>query len=62
MNRLLGPLHCMGFARHNSQEDVFADCRGLIGSAVDGFNVTVCGPQAVRNVSEWMGAMRESFV
>jgi len=29
------------FDEHNSQEDVFADCRGLIGSAVDGFNVTV---------------------
>lgn len=29
--------------RHNSQEDVFADCRGLIASAVDGFNVTVWG-------------------
>ena len=32
-------------ARHNSQEDVFADCRGLIGSAVDGFNVTVPWPR-----------------
>ena len=31
------------FDEHNSQEDVFADCRGLIASAVDGFNVTVCG-------------------
>lgn len=29
------------FDEHNSQEDVFADCRGLIASAVDGFNVTV---------------------
>ncbi|CAE7527277.1 KIN14E [Symbiodinium natans] len=29
------------FDEHNTQEDVFADCRGLIGSAVDGFNVTV---------------------
>eukprot|EP00434_Breviolum_minutum_P003497 symbB.v1.2.003073.t3/scaffold169.1/size288995/1 len=26
------------FDEHNSQEDVFADCRGLIASAVDGFN------------------------
>ncbi|CAL1156859.1 unnamed protein product, partial [Cladocopium goreaui] len=31
------------FDEHNSQEDVFADCRGLIASAVDGFNVTVWG-------------------
>jgi len=31
------------YPRHNSQEDVFADCRGLIASAVDGFNVTVWG-------------------
>eukprot|EP00931_Biecheleriopsis_adriatica_P080223 TRINITY_DN5357_c0_g1_i1.p1 TRINITY_DN5357_c0_g1~~TRINITY_DN5357_c0_g1_i1.p1 ORF type:complete len:1397 (+),score=386.71 TRINITY_DN5357_c0_g1_i1:437-4192(+) len=29
------------FDERNSQEDVFADCRGLIGSAVDGYNVTV---------------------
>eukprot|EP00930_Biecheleria_cincta_P023564 TRINITY_DN17016_c0_g1_i1.p1 TRINITY_DN17016_c0_g1~~TRINITY_DN17016_c0_g1_i1.p1 ORF type:complete len:1264 (-),score=307.06 TRINITY_DN17016_c0_g1_i1:30-3821(-) len=29
------------FDERHSQEDVFADCRGLIGSAVDGFNVTV---------------------
>lgn len=29
--------------RHSSQEDVFADCRGLMASAVDGFNVTVLG-------------------
>lgn len=29
------------FDEHSSQEDVFADCRGLMASAVDGFNVTV---------------------
>jgi len=29
------------FNEHSTQEDVFADCRGLIGSTVDGFNVTV---------------------
>lgn len=29
------------FDEHNSQEDVFADCRGLVSSAVDGYNVTV---------------------
>lgn len=29
------------FNEHNTQEDVFADCRSLVSSAVDGYNVTV---------------------
>ncbi|CAE8592400.1 unnamed protein product [Polarella glacialis] len=29
------------FDEHSTQEDVFADCRALVGSCVDGFNVTV---------------------
>jgi len=29
------------FDGHNTQEDVFAECRGLVSSAIDGFNVTI---------------------
>mmetsp|Transcript_14426 Transcript_14426/g.31243 ORF Transcript_14426/g.31243 Transcript_14426/m.31243 type:complete len:693 (+) Transcript_14426:1-2079(+) len=29
------------FDEHNTQEEVFSDCRGLVSSAIDGFNVTI---------------------